>query len=130
MDKLILTLKKKWFYMIKSGEKKEEYREITDFWARRLIECKYEMDSQVLDEMVSDLKAPYDRHNGPQEVLNFFNCKLKTFNTIAFRNGYQKNAPKFEIKVNYFIINTGVEEWGAEPDKYYFTFGLGDIIGT
>ena len=29
-----MTLKKKWFDMIKSGEKKEEYREIKPYWGR------------------------------------------------------------------------------------------------
>jgi hypothetical protein len=38
MEKKILhlTLKKKWFDMIASGEKKEEYREIKPFWITRL----------------------------------------------------------------------------------------------
>lgn len=31
-----LVLKGKWYDMIKSGEKKEEYREITDYWRKRL----------------------------------------------------------------------------------------------
>lgn len=34
---LYLTLKKKWFDMIASGEKKEEYREIKSWWKKRLI---------------------------------------------------------------------------------------------
>lgn len=33
---LHLTLKKKWFDMILSGEKKEEYREIKPYWFNRL----------------------------------------------------------------------------------------------
>ena len=37
MSVLKLTLKKKWFDMIASGEKKEEYREIKDYWTERLI---------------------------------------------------------------------------------------------
>ena len=35
---LHLTLKKKWFWMIVSGEKKEEYREIKPYWIKRLKE--------------------------------------------------------------------------------------------
>lgn len=35
MKILHLTLKKKWFDMIKSGEKKEEYREIKPYWTKR-----------------------------------------------------------------------------------------------
>ena len=37
MDRL--TLKKQWFDMIASGEKKEEYREIKDYWWMRLVQC-------------------------------------------------------------------------------------------
>jgi len=33
---LHLTLKKKWFDMIVSGEKREEYREIKPYWIKRL----------------------------------------------------------------------------------------------
>lgn len=32
---LVLPIKKKWFDMIVSGEKKEEYREIKPYWSRR-----------------------------------------------------------------------------------------------
>lgn len=35
---LHLTLKKKWFDMIASGEKKEEYREIKPYWDARLYD--------------------------------------------------------------------------------------------
>ncbi len=34
---LHLTLKKKWFDMIASGEKTEEYREIKPYWIKRLV---------------------------------------------------------------------------------------------
>ena len=33
---LTLPIKKKWFDMIKTGEKKEEYREIKPYWTKRL----------------------------------------------------------------------------------------------
>jgi len=36
MKILQLTLKKKWFDLIKSGQKKEEYREIKPYWNVRL----------------------------------------------------------------------------------------------
>jgi len=35
---LYLTLKKKWFDMIVSGVKKEEYRESKVYWLKRLVE--------------------------------------------------------------------------------------------
>jgi hypothetical protein len=41
MEVLHLTLKKKWFDMIASGEKKEEYREIKPYWIKRLRHGRY-----------------------------------------------------------------------------------------
>ena len=38
---LILPIKKKWFDMILSGEKKEEYREIKPYWVARLVKNGY-----------------------------------------------------------------------------------------
>ena len=35
---LHLIVHKKWFDLIKSGEKKEEYREITKYWKERLCD--------------------------------------------------------------------------------------------
>lgn len=38
MNILDLPLKKKWYEMIESGEKREEYRECKDYWYKRLID--------------------------------------------------------------------------------------------
>lgn len=42
MKILNLTLKKQWFDMIASGEKREEYREIKPYWNKRLLNKKYD----------------------------------------------------------------------------------------
>jgi len=42
---LHLVLKKKWFDMILSGAKTEEYREIKPFWTKRILE-RWENDRQ------------------------------------------------------------------------------------
>jgi len=39
---LHLTLKKKWFDMIASGEKREEYREMKPYWHKRLNNKSYD----------------------------------------------------------------------------------------
>ena len=39
---LHLTLKKKWFDMIASGDKKEEYREVKKYWTSRLSSKSYD----------------------------------------------------------------------------------------
>ena len=43
MRVLHLTLKKKWFDMIASGEKKEEYRELKPYWHKRLMGRTYDV---------------------------------------------------------------------------------------
>lgn len=40
---LVLHNKAKWYEMIESGEKKEEYREIKEYWTKRLSKKKYDI---------------------------------------------------------------------------------------
>lgn len=42
MKILHLTLKKKWFDLIASGEKKEEYRVVKPYWTKRLFHRDYD----------------------------------------------------------------------------------------
>jgi len=71
---LNMTLKRKWFDMILSGEKKEEYREIKKYWNKRFL----------------------DNYNsiGHEE----FEPEHTKYDTIVFRNGYAKNAPTIKIE--------------------------------
>lgn len=39
MKILDLSLKSVWYLMFESGVKKEEYREITEYWIKRLAKC-------------------------------------------------------------------------------------------
>ena len=98
MKVLHLTLKKKWFDMIASGEKKEEYRELKDYWFQRLTNGK--------------------------------NCCHNHYDVVRFTNGYSKGAPSFDIECKGIAIETGIEEWGAEPGKEYFVIKLGALIPT
>ena len=82
--------------MIKSGEKKEEYREINRYWIARL----------------TTLIVP------PDTVL----C-IKNFDTLVFTLGYPKaddTERRLMFKNPRIYIGTGKPEWGAEPGKQYF----------
>lgn len=94
---LTLPIKKKWFDMIKSGEKKEEYREIKPYYASRFFQI-----------------------NVPDE-----NGKITfSMNTnIIFRNGYRKDSPKIKCYV-HIESGYGKEEWGAEPNKLYYVLKI------
>ena len=101
MKTLHLNLKVKWFEMIFLGIKKEEYRNYTPYWIRRLF-----------DE--------------PDELPGF--TYPKDFDTITFSNGYSRDRPQFEIEFKGIEISEGNPEWGAEPGKKYFVLKLGDIL--
>lgn len=125
---LHLNLKKQWFDMIKCGQKKEEYREIKDYWARRLVYSSDEMEGAVLDEMVSDMMDPCHSHENLKQLLLHFGVKFKQFRSIRFKNGYSKDAPFFDIEVKGITIKQGREEWGAMPGTFYFVFKLGKLL--
>lgn len=112
---LTLPTKKKWFDMILSGEKPEEYRNITPYYATRFM--------NVFGLIVS---------NG-----EFLNCKEIGFDEIAkepvqsicFRNGYSAKSPSF-IADCRLDIGEGNPEWGAEPGVRYFILKIVEIKST
>lgn len=84
---LVLPIKKKWFDMIKSGEKKEEYREIKPYYDKRLL--KY---------------FEYTDY-GTFIVINPYKEKK-----VIFRNGYSKKSPQIKCKCT-LDMGIGKEEW-------------------
>jgi hypothetical protein len=97
---LHLTLKAKFFDMIASGEKKEEYREIKLYWESRLC---------------SGFPHRY---------------AAKDFDAIRFARGghFHPSIPQLLIEWKGMEMRTGKPEWGAEPGKEYFVIKLGEII--
>ena len=106
---LILPLKKKWYDMIESGEKTEEYREIKKYWCKRLSYCEM-----------------YECCNSPcwyGSMLHLMNPQGYTH--VRFRYGYTKRTMLFELKS--ITKGKGKEEWGA-PNKDVFILKLGERI--
>ena len=94
---LILPIKKKWFDMIRSGEKKEEYREIKPYWTKRF---------QTI---------------GFLDNYGFVIPHKPTL--ITLQNGYGKDAPFVHVWVILNIAN-GYEKWGAEPGEAYYVLEI------
>ena len=94
MKTLTLTLKKKWFDMIKSDVKKEEYLEFNEYWNKRLLwTAKYPIERR-------------EKYNG-----------LLAFDTIVFTLGYPKaddTGRRLVFKNPKIRIGEGKPEWGAE----------------
>ena len=102
---LTLPIKKKWFDMIKSGVKKEEYREIKPYYDSRF---------EPYIPIVGNVKMKNVEHR-----TWFWGVE----NEILFRNGYSKNSPT--IKCNVKIEKGyGKPEWGAEPNKLYYVLKI------
>ena len=104
---LILPIKKKWFDMILSGEKKEEYREFKPYYKGRFFSL-----FDIIDECDGSLINPFEE---------------KPVREIMFRNGYSKNSPSFIAKCT-LSIGEGKEEWGAEKGKQYFILTVQEIL--
>jgi hypothetical protein len=98
MKTLNITLKKKWFDMIASGEKKEEYREIKPYWQSRLC-CGF--------------PTLYS---------------AKDFDIVSANNGYAKDCPNIKWEHKGTRIGEGKQEWGAVPGVKYFILDIGDIL--
>jgi hypothetical protein len=118
MKMLHLTLKRKWFDMIASGEKKEEYREIKPYWITRLA----------------------NKHNGCMGGDFMDNHKVisytfKDFGVIRFRNGYAKDARMMDIECKGIRLADLEEvnpQWFGDKSQYegcrIFIISLGKLL--
>lgn len=97
---LTLPIKKKWFDMIRSGEKKEEYREQKPYYTKRFVNI--------------GLLTPW---------LNVPTGKVCD---ILLRNGYGVKAPTVKAKV-MLRIRSGAKEWGAEPGVQYYVLEILEV---
>ena len=118
MKTLTLSLKKQWFDMIKAGVKKEEYREQSEYWIKRLLTCS----EKFLDALWDNASV----YPNSTEILNrdLKNCfRIMLFDSLVFTLGYPKKDNKerrLEFKNPKIRIGTGRPEWEAEPGKNYF----------
>ena len=124
MRTLTLHLKRKWFDLIKSGEKKEEYREQTTYWIKRLTTC----DEKFLDNLWDSVCVyPNATEIFNRELKNLF--RIKQFDRLRFVLGYPNLTDEeriIEFKNPKIRIGTGRPEWGAVPGVNYFVITWGD----
>lgn len=99
MNILYLNLKAKWYEMIESGIKTEEYREIKPYWIIRLC-VSYNEDTSSIE--------------------------YKEYDAVKFIYVYTKRSMSFKIKE--ILVDTGKPEWGAGDGVKYFVIKLGERI--
>lgn len=105
MKILDLPLKKEWYAMIESGEKLEEYRELTPYWCKRLLGRSTPIYSSL---------------------YGYQNANMKRYTHVRFRYGYTRRTMLF--KIEEIIIGRGNPEWGAPLDKDVFIIKLGERV--
>lgn len=93
MNILHLTLKAKWYDMINCGIKTEEYREIKDYWFKRLVWNPWEGEyySKKYDRVVF--------HFGYTNRTMMFEITSITFDTGKVEWGAEKGKLYFVIKL-------------------------------
>ena len=96
---LHLNLTRKWFDMIKSGEKKEEYRAMSPYWKRVFCSAFYSIKIKKKEYQANEI-------------------------TICFSNGYSKAREQMFIDCKELDIGEGKKEWGAEEGVNYFILKL------
>ena len=105
---LTLPIKKQWFDMILSGEKKEEYREIKPYYDSRFKIFNSQSANNIFQS--ANLSTG--------EIKTFENCR-----DIIFRNGYSSTSPKIKCKVS-LSRGEGKPEWGAVPGVEYYILSI------
>ena len=127
---LILPIKKKWFDMILSGEKREEYRDIKEYYETRFQNLfgaitiyPFIEDYSASDTTPASIflhRSEYELLQGeavPEEI------RKDSVQEIIFRNGYSKNSKEIKARCR-LRIGKGRPEWGASPDKQYYVLEI------
>ena len=97
---LTLTIKKKWYNMILSGEKNEEYRKINRYYRTRFRNL---------------------------ELLDEYGLPTNKSAVITFRNGGRSDSPTF-IAECYLVIKTGKCVQDIEVGRKYYALQIKKII--
>ena len=137
---LQLSLKKQWFLLTESGIKLEDYREVTPYWCKRLLlghgnklSKEYvDLEIEVLcDELNGAINCMGELDEEIEFVLDNYYASFVQFATNIMTLGYPSKTDESRI-LRYehagIEIRTGVELWGAEPNKLYFVIKHGKRI--
>lgn len=130
MKILDLVLKGKWYDMIASGEKREEYRVLTPYWFARL--CAYKECGHFYRKATQkDAELFEANHDGfaysvKREINSVYSNLLpREYTHVRFRRGYTKTAMLFRCEG--ITIGKGNPAWGA-PEKEVFIIKLGERV--
>ena len=108
---LILPIKRNWLEMIRSGEKKEEYRAVSPYYTARLK---------------TYLPYIYCQNAVAEKVFRAAGEKGIPFKGIVLRAGYSLLSPAVMIH-GRITIGHGRPEWGALPGEEYYILHIEEL---
>lgn len=120
MKKLQLSLTKQWFDLTSENGKTEDYREISYYWIKRLVN----------DLPFKNMSVAYLTESALIKGLSI-ERGFKKFTSNKMTLGYPKSTDLSRIKEFEHLgieIGYGKSEWGAEPNKLYFIIKHGKQI--
>lgn len=124
MKILDLSLTYKWYDMIASGEKKEEYREIKDYWIKRFIDIKaVKREQDVRNNMFISFWGFIPAPVSYDEGLKYF--PKEHYDAVRFHRG-QGGRQTMLIECKDISVGYGNPEWGAPADKEVIIIKLGN----
>lgn len=97
---LPLVLKGKWYDMIASGKKKEEYRDAKPFWDDRIANAN---------------SKAHDECHKPKPII------------VAFSRGYKKQDVFYIVNSILYADGSNHPEWG-EPETPHYVIKLGERV--
>lgn len=115
-----------WFDMIRSGVKKEEYREI---WGQnetgRNIPIFVDIPAKIAF-------ACYGEIDDDSKFLDFLRFHMKKMQpkVLHLTNGYGHDKPQLWVHIESISIGRGNPEWGAPLHHDVFIIRLGDVFHT
>jgi hypothetical protein len=118
--KLKLVLKYKWFDMIESLIKKEEYRSIKPSIISKLFDLK-KADKTAIEFMDLLIKNPTD--------ISLWKY-LKPFESIVFYRAYSRGRKEINLSILSITVGKAVPEWSDNWPGDVFVLKLGNIIST
>lgn len=117
MKKILnLVVNKKWFDMIASGEKTEEYRNIKSYWVNQLVETKCGSSDEYRRAKTNPVFYMLISNTYLKDLFRTKTARFIHFTHVRFFHGYAKNRPCIEKEI--VSIKIGKPKKGMCPNEW------------
>jgi len=127
---MILFLKHKWFDLIASGEKKEEYREYKPYWDKRI----WQIATLPPEDRIIEFRRGYTKTAVRVRYLGSVRKRIDG-DDILYRMDANVANPEYIATLHPDVVKRcnmmAIEcraEWGYEPGKNLVILRLGEIV--